>query len=379
MKIALVSTFPPQHCGIATYTQALALGLVELAGNDPLILSEHGGKDFASIRAIEAFSRGDDYSGELLAAIKETRPDIVHFQHADDIFGMGRPMLQVLEGCRQEGIPTVVTLHTVYTTLSGLMERKPFARVFHQALGAAASHLIVHQESAREVLVSQGVPEPRISVIPHGTPPLFQGDGATIRRRYGLADGDSMLLFFGFLHVQKNIHVLLRMMPLLLQRCPNAKLVIVGEVSGGRWYNRLSANYALWLIKHLGIEKNVRLSRGFVPAQEVNDHYLAADVTLLPHFQAYHSASGVAHLALAAGKPLVCSDVPKFEDIKRNVTADVLVHPRRPELWAKVVGDLLTDPVFAQRVVTAGRGFAARSSWSAVADQHQQLYRQLVT
>ncbi len=218
MKIALVSTFPPQHCGIATYSQALAMGLVELADLDPMILSEHGGKDFANIRAIEAFARGGDYSGELLTAIRETQPDIVHFQHADDIFGMGRPMLHVLEGCREAGIPTIVTLHTVYTTLSGLAERKPFARVFHQALGAAATHLIVHQESARKVLIEQGVPGRRISVIPHGTPPRFQGDGAAIRQRYGIAADDSMLLFFGFLHVQKNIHVLLRMMPLLLRQ-----------------------------------------------------------------------------------------------------------------------------------------------------------------
>ncbi len=377
MRVALVTTFPPQHCGIATYSLALAQALRDGEQGAAVILSELGGADTDGFSAHACFVRGQDFSGELLAAVQETRPDVVHIQHSPDIFGMGRPLIRFLEGCKKLSVPTVVTVHTVYTTFSGLLERKPNARQFHQALGAVASHLIVHQDSTRDVLARHGVRKSHISVIPHGTPPLFTGDGKEIRQRYNVADGAPMLLFFGFVHVQKNVLVLLRMMPALLRQCPEAVLVIAGEIAGGRWYNRAYAGYVKHLVRKLGIESHVRFAHEFVPFEEIEAYYTAADVVLLPHLQSYHSASGVAHLALAAGKPLVCSDIPKFEDIKTYVTAEVVIPPRQPAVWADVVGRLLTDESFAGRVVEAGKQFAQTSSWSAVAQSHGRLYRSL--
>ncbi len=377
MRVALVSTFPPQHCGIATYSLALAQALRDGEQGDSLILSERGGADFDRFTAHECFARGEDFAAELLAAVEETKPDVVHIQHSPDIFGMGRPLIRFLEGCRKLSVPTVVTVHTVYTTLSGLMERKPNSRQFHRALGTAASHLIVHQDSTQDVLIRHGVRKSRLSVIPHGTAPHFEGDGKEIRERYNVPDGAPMLLFFGFVHVQKNVLVLLRMMPALLRRCPEAVLVIAGEIAGGRWYNRAYAGYIKHLVRRLGIEEHVRFAHEFVPFEEIEAYYTAADVVLLPHLQSYHSASGVAHLALAAGKPLVCSDIPKFEDIKNYVTADVAIPPRKPALWADVVGRLLTDEAFAKKVVDSGRTFASTSSWAEVAKSHGQIYRAL--
>jgi len=377
MRIALVSTFPPQHCGIATYSLALAQALRTGNQGDSVILSERGGADTDGFTAYECFARGQDFSGELLAAVQENRPDVVHIQHSPDIFGMGGPLIRFLEGCRKLSVPTVVTVHTVYTTFSGMVERKPNARQFHRALGAAASHLIVHQDSTRGVLAGHGVRKSRVTVIPHGTPPAFEGDGKEIRRRYDVPDGAQMLLFFGFVHVQKNVLVLLRMMPALLRQCPDAILVIAGEIAGGRWYNRAYAGYIKHLVKRLGIESHVRFAHEFVPFEEIESYYTAADVVLLPHLQSYHSASGVAHLALAAGKPLVCSDIPKFEDIKTYVTSDVAIPPRKPALWAKIVGRLLTDDSFAGKVVDAGKIFASTSSWAEVAKSHGQIYRAL--
>jgi glycosyltransferase involved in cell wall biosynthesis len=207
MRLGLVSTYPPTRCGIATYTRLLAGELAKRPDLQVTVLAEKGGAaDLPNLAVEPVFSRREPFARPILEAVDRLGLEAVHLQHAPDILGMGRELFALLEGLKERQVRSLVTLHTVYTTWSGLLERKPHAAWFHHGLGQRADVLVVHQPSMARTLAAHGVPQARIHEIPHATEQLAGGDGQKIRQRLGIPVDAPVLLFFGFVHVQKNVH-----------------------------------------------------------------------------------------------------------------------------------------------------------------------------
>lgn len=378
MKVAFVSTWPRTTCGIATYTEHVVRALLAAGARPLTVLSEEGGAlplDGVTVR--EAFSRRRPFAAPLVQAAVEQGVDVVHVQHAPDILGMGAELIALLEGLRVHGIRSVVTLHTVYDAWSGLIERKPHARSFHRRLGGAADRVLVHQPTCRDTLVAHGVPAARLALVPHGTDRI-SGDGARIRARHGIPADAPLLLFFGFVHVQKNVHTLLKALPAIRARLPQARLLVAGSVAGGTWYNRLYAGYLDRLVRRRGLGDAVTFTRAFVDAADVADTYAAADLVLLPHQQGYGSASGVLHQAIGAGKPLLCSDVPKFEELNDAVGRELLVPTTDAAAWAERAVRLLTDAAWREPLLARLQAYADTTRWEAVAARHLDLYAEVL-
>jgi glycosyltransferase involved in cell wall biosynthesis len=380
MKIGLVSTYPPRQCGIATYTHKLASALAAGdLGVAPAILAERGGAEIdPAIPCAACFSRRDDYA----AAIAETAGGcglaLAHFEHAPDIFGLDGRMVRAAELLRARGVRVVVTLHTVFTRRSGLVERKPFAARFHRRLGRAVDAIVVHTETSADILQAHGVPAARIAQIPHGTDDPLRGDPLAGRRILGVGPRARVLLFFGFVHVQKNIHVLLAALERVVSRAPDATLAIVGKPGGDAWYNRLYARYLARRARRAGLERNVAIVDRFVSDAEAVDIHAAALMVLLPHAQGYGSASGVVHNAMALGLPVVCSDSLKFEEVARNISPELLVPAHAPRAWAEKICALLEDEELRAAYTAQVEAYARRTRWSEVARQHTELYRRVV-
>jgi glycosyltransferase involved in cell wall biosynthesis len=204
------------------------------------------------------------------------------------------------------------------------------------------------------------------------------GDAAVGRRILGVPEGVPVLLFFGFVHVQKNVHMLLRALQLVVRRRPEVRLAIVGKPGGDAWYNRL---YAAWLARRvawLGLDQNVVFVSRFVEEPEAIDIHAASDLVLLPHKQGYASASGVVHSAMAMGLPLLCSDSVKFEEVGTNVSPDLLVSARDHRAWARKILELLDDDDQRQRIAEQVAQYARETRWSEVAREHAEVYRRVV-
>lgn len=376
MRIGFLSTYPPQHCGIGTYAEKLTLAIARESGEPVTVLCEEGGETLHDKVPVEAvFSRKGDYSDKVVEAARRHSLDVLHIQHAPDIFGMGGKLVKLLQALRSNGIASVVTLHTVYTAMTGLMERKPNAVGFHRSLGLNTDILVAHQHSMGETLIKHGVSSGQIVEIPHGTTLRDRGDGTMLRERFGFPEDSPVLLAFGFIHMQKNVHVLIPMMAHLRDRLPEARLLVAGKIAGNLWYNRAYFRYMQFLIRRHRMADRVVLHAEFVPGKEIDEYYDLAAVALHPYLQGYGSASGAAHSALSAGCPLLCSDIAKFDDIGRHVSTELLVPARAPAAWADAVHRLLTDEVFARRVLVAQETYAKKSSWPEVARAHLTVYR----
>jgi len=375
MKIGILSTHPPQHCGIGTYTEALSKALSEVC--DVSVLCEKGGEQaHPDVDCVTTFSRHGNYVNNVVSTAKSLNLDILHIQHAPDIFGMDLRVPRLLFKLKEAGIASVITLHTVYDLVSGTVERKPYAPIFHFLTGLQADAIIIHQPSTKKTLLRHGIPKSRLHTIPHGTDIMPQGNPDMIKKRLGLKKDDKILLFFGFVHIQKNVSLLIRAMPQVVAALPETRLLIAGEIAGNTWYNRLYLEYLKHITRQLNLTKNVIFDLRYIPGNEIPDYYATADIAMHPHLQGYGSASGAAHLAIAADVPLLCSDIPKFEDVKEYISPKLMLPPHNPVKWADATINLLTDSAFRNDILSAQKAYKELTSWPSVAKSHLKVYQE---
>jgi phosphatidylinositol alpha-mannosyltransferase len=108
---------------------------------------------------------------------------------------------------------------------------------------------------------------------------------------------------------------------------------------------------------------------------ELPDWYASADVVCAPA----RGASGGATLleAMAAGKPVLASDVDGYRDVLQHGREGELVAPEDEGAWARSIVRLAREPVRAAAYGERGRVTAQRHAWPLVTREILGLYRTL--
>jgi glycosyltransferase involved in cell wall biosynthesis len=293
-------------------------------------------------------------------------PSIVHFQWAllpwFDTILWGR--------CRRGGWKVVYTAHDprpLAGTTPGILAGS------YSRLQVRADAVVVHSEDARAELLEAGVIAERVHVIPPAppfAPPSRPPSRTDARRALGLAAGDRVVLFFGFLKPYKGLAVLLRSMPALARSVAPVKLLIAGEVmESAAGYERL--------IAELDLSRDVDWRPGFVPRADVGTFFAAANVVALPYIDA--SSSGVLLDAYACHRPVVVSAVGGLAELVVPGQTGLVVPPNDPSALAHALAELLLDPERAARMGASGADLSReRYTWSGMAQRLDVLYSTLL-
>jgi glycosyltransferase involved in cell wall biosynthesis len=348
------------------------------------VLAEHGAGYFENdrFRSVPCFRRGENYGPKILEKVKSIRPKLIHIQHEFGIFGHDDRFINLLEMLNGEGIPLVVTLHTVHNSETQCFNPpKPDIENYNLEIGDLAGRIIVHHKMMKEILVRQGVLREKVKVIPHGTRLLrkISDDRVrTFKAKLGLPEDRKIILSFGFFHALRSREVLFEAMPEVLERVPEAHLLIAGDSQ----YSLLSEieyiERCKRMVNHLGIEHRVTFYQKFLNFKTEMPLVLSsADLVAFTDAHPYRSASGVLHLAMGAGKPFVASRIPKYE-VAREISDEITFPPRDSEMLGKLIIRLLTDERFRQYVMARVRKYARRTSWAKVSKKHAELYRSLI-
>ncbi len=109
---------------------------------------------------------------------------------------------------------------------------------------------------------------------------------------------------------------------------------------------------------------------GYVTPGELASLYAAAELVALPSF--YEGFGLPAIEALAAGAPLVASDLP----VLREVAGDAALYapPDRPEIWAERIAALLADGDLRAELRRKGLERALRFDWSRAAAETARAF-----
>src|SRR5262245_21935667 len=199
MRVAIVGTYPPTQCGIATFTADVESSL-RMHDTDVTVVPVGGEVDPERI----SIARDDpDSYADAARQVTEAEFDVVLVQHEFGIFGgvAGEHILRFVE---RLGIPYVVTLHTVLPRFGD--EQSEVIR----ALCRNAATVTVFTSSARRLILDQGiVPARFLQVVAHGAPPeLYEEvDIPAARERLSLPPGGAVMSTFGLLSQGKGIEL----------------------------------------------------------------------------------------------------------------------------------------------------------------------------
>lgn len=243
-----------------------------------------------------------------------------------------------------------------------------------------ADHIFVHTEKMkRELLNDFGVRERAVTVIPFGINNSAPSTSLTSRRakqRLGVTDRERTILFFGRIGPYKGLEFLVAAFHEIAARNPDYRLIIAGEPKAGSEQYLAEIQQAIERSAH---RERITQRIEFIPDEETEVYFKAADVLALPYTDIFQS--GVPFLAYRFGLPVIAADVGSFrEDIAEGHTG-FLCRPRDPASLATAIETYFESDLFRnlENRRQEIRDYAnARHSWDVVGKTTRAVYDQLL-
>ena len=360
MRIAIVCPYAwDRFGGVQTHVRAQAAALRtrghEVTVIAPRTWSKRGPGDLGMAEEVVGIGRtvsipangsrapiafGPAAAVRVRRALMDLGPEVVHL-HEPLI-----PSLSVLALLNSQA-PCVGTFHASSQSSAAYWIARPALRGVMDRLRVR----IVVSDAARD-LVGRYFPGD-YEVIPNGVevaryataPPVDLGAGPSV-------------LFLGRLERRKGLEVLIQALTRL--RDLDAKLVVVGTGPEERACRALAAGLGVDVQFIGGVHDDLKASM-----------FRSADVYCAPALGG-ESFGIVLIEAMAAGTPVVCSDLPGFRAVAKGAAA--LVPPGEPGPLADALRDVLTDETRAGSMSESGRAFAAPYDWPRLAERLEDVY-----
>jgi phosphatidylinositol alpha-mannosyltransferase len=181
-----------------------------------------------------------------------------------------------------------------------------------------------------------------------------------------LRDGTLNILFVGRLEERKGLMYLLRGYHRLKKRHVDARLIVVGDGPQRGQYRRYVATRRVRDVEFMGRVSDDDKAR----------YFASADVFAAP--STGQESFGIVLLeAMAAGLPIVASDIHGYKNVVQRGTQGLLVEPRNHRAIAAALYALAHDPEMRQAMGDAGRQKAPDYSWDRVTERVVAYYQEV--
>jgi phosphatidyl-myo-inositol alpha-mannosyltransferase len=362
VKIGLVSPYVyPLPGGVTEHVRYLYENLRKRGHDVRIITSSHGlqrasdgdviriGKGFSvpANGSVGTLTVSPRFVSQVGAVLDRERFDLLHF-HEPFV-----PFLSLVV-LRQSTSVNIATFHAFggFSPAYELGARmvRPYARRLHGriAVSAAARHFIDRYFPGD------------YKVIPNGV------DVDRYRRAVPIArwqDGTSNILFVGRHEPRKGLVELLKAFRILRKTGCECRLLVVGSGPQEREARRYVATRRLQGVEFLGR----------VSDDEKAQLFKTADVYASP--ATGRESFGIVLLeAMAAGTPIVCSDIHGYKGVVRRGREGLLVPPRKPKALASAIGQLISDDELRAEMGRNGLERAKEFSWERVTAKVDDYY-----
>lgn len=187
-------------------------------------------------------------------------------------------------------------------------------RISLRFLYKIVDHIFVHTGKMKEQLAREfGINEQRITVIPFGvnnTLPRSRVTSIEARQKLALEHKERVVLFFGNIAPYKGLDVLARALIELKKNGSVPRLVIAGKVKDSKSISHWESIERM--IEEHGLTGHIIRKVEYIPDEEVEFYFKAADVLVLPYRHIFQS--GVLFLAYSFGLPVIAADVGSLRD-----------------------------------------------------------------
>ncbi len=364
--VAMVGTYPPTACGLATFTQNLS-NAIALSDSDWRVVvvrvldapeTETHGEVFAHWVA-----RDPSSMRRAVAAVSSA--DVVVLQHEYGLFG-GRDGREVLDFVDALTSPLIVVLHSV------LSRPSHHQRTILEHLLRVASSVVVQSEHARRRLLSiYGASPTQVAVIAHGASANLSGERPVVDH--------PRILTWGLLGPGKGIEHAIEALARLSGRVPAPTYVVAGAThpkvraaEGERYRHTLQCQCA-----QLGVASRVIFDDGYRDWDSLRALVRSADVVLLPYDSTEQESSGVLVEALASGKPVVATRFPHAVELLSG-GAGIIVDQGDVAAMSAALERILYEPAVAAAMGECARREATALLWPNIGGAYRALFSRVV-
>ncbi|KLI64609.1 TIGR04063 family PEP-CTERM/XrtA system glycosyltransferase [Aurantiacibacter marinus] len=313
----------------------------------------------------------------IVALAQEWRPDVLH-AHSPALDG-----LAAVRAGKKLGIPVVYEIRAFWedaavgnlTTQEGSVKYRLTRQLENMAVAGADAVMTICQ-GLKDDLVSRGVAESKIGIMPNGVDLTMFGKpaarDAALAQELGMGDGP-VIGFIGSFYDYEGLDDLIAAMPMLVERHPGARLLMVG---GGPMGDALKTQ-----AEASPVADAIRFT-GRVPHSEVERYYALTDVMAYPRKKS-RLTDLVTPLkpleAMAQMKLVAASDVGGHRELMTHGDTGVLFTPDDPAACAAALADLIDRRSEWGVIRARGRAHVQNNhDWHRNAERYQSVYQVLL-
>jgi len=242
-----------------------------------------------------------------------------------------------------------------------------------------SDHIFVHTNGMKSELVADfRVTEDKVGVIPFGinnTVPNSSLSSAEAKHQLGLSSSDRIMLFFGNIAPYKGLEYLVSAFAALLNSERSYRLIIAGRLKGSEGYWKQIQRE----IARSGIRDRVIERIEYIPDEETELFFKAADVLILPYTRVFQS--GVLFLGYSFGLPAIAADAGNLKEEVIDGETGFVFKARDSSDLASKIENYFTSELFRnlERRRAEIKAYAnERYSWDKVAAVTTSLYSRLL-
>lgn len=365
MNIAEITTY--KEGGAYTHVVELVKGIkadiVIVTGNTKKTgYQEEGGNLFYHIPQVKSlwdvFFVNPPGAYQMVEELFEQRNiDIAHFHS---------PLFTFLHGLlKKKKYPLIMTAHyllDVKLNDSAAVIYDSFIRRMTQYIGKNVDKIICVNDDYIPVFKEWEINPEKLVYIPNGVDIKKFSPGISKEKKK--FKDDKIILYFGRLHYQKNVDLLIRSFKFVKDKISNVKLIIVGSGTDFDKLKKMSSN-----------DKDI-IMMGFVPDEKLIDYLRAADVVVFP--SRGENASFTIMEAMACELPVISSDTGNAKKVLENGRGLVFDDYTEEELANKCL-QILKDENMAKKMGKDARKYVEENhSWSKISKNTEELYKSVI-
>ena len=382
-NVFFLSSYPPRHCGIATFTADVLdavrpfcqhTGVIAMDDNfDPMddspylydqdVVYQIPEKNFGAYRRAAEWVNGQDV-------------DLVHLQHEFSLFGgnYGNWVLTFLDELRK---PCVATLHTV-----PLNPIDDLGHIVYE-IGRKADRVIVMSPISVDILQRfYSVKASKISLIRHGSPAPY--DRTQARHQLGIDDNHIIISTFGLIGPSKALEYAIEAIAKVVKHHPRVHFYILGQTHPKLIANNRDAyrKKLETLVSKLNITSHVHFINSFLDKEALCQWLAGSDIYVTPYLNQYQSCSGTLTYAVGFGKAIVSTPYLYAQDLlaeERGILVEFDTLDELHERLAAKISQLITDTDLRQTIEANAKSFGQRLQWQEIGRQHAMLYKSVLS